>query len=322
MSHEELEQLAATYPPQPREALLEFALERRKRQENEVLALAALASELSMDSIINLGLEPDADPLLMRAIQLSGSNIEQGAFDGLTEGQIEGHLGNIKGKYFEVLVVERLNAGETVGELKLLPGQEASLADSPTQAGWDIEIRNADTSLVEQIQLKATESMSYIKDALERYPDFRIAVPAEVDGMADEILQTDITNESLKKLTESQVEELGESGLENLLDHSAEFAFDMVPVLPGILITVTEGRAVLSGSATLQMSLQRGAKRLGRATAYNALGLGLSTVIGPASIPTVLAVRVAEKRFGHQMAMGDFLKARTEDVKAFTGQPA
>ena len=69
MSHEELEKLAATYPPQPREALLEFALERRKRQENEVLALAALASELSMDSIINLGLEPDADPLLMRAIQ-------------------------------------------------------------------------------------------------------------------------------------------------------------------------------------------------------------------------------------------------------------
>ena len=99
--------------------------------------------------------------------------------------------------------------------------------------------------------------------------------------MADEILQTDITNESLEKLTESQVEELGESGLEDLLEQSAEFAFDMVPVLPSILITITEGRAVLSGSATLQMSLQRGAKRLGRATAYNALGLGLS----PSSAP-------------------------------------
>ena len=322
MSHEELEKLAATYPPQPREALLEFALERRKRQENEVLALAALAAELSMDSIINLGLEPDADPLLMRAIQLSGSNIEQGAFDGLTEGQIQGHLSNIKGKYFEVLVEDRLNAGETVGELKLLPGQVASLADSQNQAGWDLQIADENKDIAERIQLKATASMGYIKDALEKYPDFRIAVPTEIDGMTDEILQTDITNESLKKLTESQVEELGESGLEDLLEQSAEFAFDMVPVLPAILITVTEGRAVLSGSATLQMSLQRGAKRLGRATAYNALGLGLSTVIGPASIPTVLAVRIAEKRFGHQVAMGDFLRARTEDVKAFTGQPA
>ncbi len=322
MSHEELEKLAATYPPQPREALLEFALERRKRQENEVLALAALAAELSMDSIINLGLEPDADPLLMRAIQLSGSNIEQGAFDGLTEGQIQGHLSNIKGKYFEVLVEDRLNAGETVGELKLLPGQVASLADSQNQAGWDLQIADENKDIAERIQLKATASMGYIKDALEKYPDFRIAVPTEIDGMTDEILQTDITNEYLKKLTESQVTEIEESDLESRLDTGAEFAFDMVPVLPSILITITEGRAVLSGSATLQMSLQRGAKRLGRATAYQALGLGLSAVIGPASIPTVLAVRVAEKRFGHQMAMGDFLKARTEDVKAFTGQPA
>ena len=322
MSYEEIERIAASYPPQPREALLEFALERRKQQENEVLALAALASELSMDSIINLGWEPDADPQVLQAFKQQYPNVDLESLQGRSEDALQGFANGVKGKYFEVLVKDRLNARETVGELKLLPGQEASLAGSPTQTGWDMEIRNADTSLVEQIQLKATARMGRIKDALEKYPDIRIAVPAEIDGMADEILQTDITNESLEKLTKSQVEELGESGLENLLDQSAEFAFDMVPVLPSILITITEGRAVLSGSATLQMSLQRGAKRLGRATAYQALGLGLSTVIGPASIPTVLAVRIAEKRFGHQMAMGDFLKARTEDVKAFTGQPA
>ena len=322
MSYEEIERIAASYPPQPREALLEFALERRKRQENEVLALAALASELSMDSIINLGWEPDADPQVLQAFKLQYPKVDLESLQGRSEDALQGFVNGVKGKYFEVLVEDRLNAGETVGELKLLPGQVASLADSPTQAGWDLQIADENEDIVERIQLKATATMGHIKEALERYPDFRVAVPAEIDGMADEILQTDITNESLKKLTESQVEELGESGLEDLLEQSAEFAFDMVPVLPAILITVTEGRAVLSGSATLQMSLQRGAKRLGRATAYNALGLGLSTVIGPASIPTVLAVRIAEKRFGHQMAMGDFLKARTEDVKAFTGQPA
>ena len=325
MSYEEIERIAASYSPQPREALLEFALERRKQQENEVLALAALAAELSMDSIINLGWEPDADPLLLKAVERSGVKIEPSFFEGfsdLPDSVSRGKLNAIKGLYFEVLVEDRLNAGETVGELKLLPGQVASLAASQNQAGWDLKIADENEDIVERIQLKATATMGHIKEALERYPDFRVAVPAEIDGMADEILQTDITNESLEKLTKSQVEELGESGLEDLLEQSAEFAFDMVPVLPAILITVTEGRAVLSGSATLQMSLQRGAKRLGRATAYNALGLGLSAVIGPASIPTVLAVRIAEKRFGHQMAMGDFLRARTEDVKAFTGQPA
>ena len=322
MSYEEIERIAASYPPQPREALLEFALERRKRQENEVLALAALAAELSMDSIINLGWEPDADAQVLQAFKLQYPNVDLESLQGRSEDALQGFVNGVKGKYFEVLVEDRLNAGETVGELKLLPGQVASLADSQNQAGWDLQIADENKDIVERIQLKATASMGYIKDALEKYPDIRIAAPVDIDGMADEILQTDITNESLEKLTKSQVEELGESGLENLLDQSAEFAFDIVPVLPAILITVTEGRAVLSGSATLQMSLQRGAKRLGRATAYNALGLGLSTVIGPASIPTVLAVRIAEKRFGHQMAMGDFLKARTEDVKAFTGQPA
>ena len=322
MSHEEIERIAASYPPQPREALLEFALERRKRQENEVLALAALASELSMDSIINLGLEPDADAQVLQAFKLQYPNVDLESLQGRSEDALQGFVNGVKGKYFEVLVEERLNAGETVGELKLLPGQVAKIAGSPTQAGWDLQIADENEDIVERIQLKATASMGYIKDALEKYPDFRIAVPTEIDGMTDEILQTDITNESLKKLTESQVTEIEESDLESRLDTGAEFAFDMVPVLPSILITITEGRAVLSGSATLQMSLQRGAKRLVRATAYNALGTVLFPVIGPASIPTVLAVRIAEKRFGHQMAMGDFLKDRTEDVKAFTGQPA
>ena len=138
--------------------------------------------------------------------------------------------------------------------------------------------------------------------------------------MADEILQTDITHESVRSMTQGQVEELGESARANFLDQSAELALDMVPILPAIMITVTEGRAVISGSATLQMSLIRGAKRLGRATAYNALGMGLSALIGPAAMPTVMGVRIAEQRFGHQMAMGELLRSKTEEVVALTGQ--
>ena len=52
------------------------------------------------------------------------------------------------------------------------------------QEGWDLQIRNVeDGSLVEQIQLKASTSMSYVKTALDRYPDIRVAVPSEVDGV-------------------------------------------------------------------------------------------------------------------------------------------
>ena len=328
MPYEEIEALAASYPPQPRGALLEFALERRKRQESEVLELAALAAELSVESIIdldsrmNLGLEPDLDPLLLKAVEASGSKFEQGFFSGLSAEQVNGYVSNIKGKYFEVLTVDRLNRGETVGELKLLPGQEAILAPQQNTPGWDFKIVNQDGEVSEYIQSKATKNMGYIKKALEEYPDFRVAVPEDIDGIADEIIRTDISHEALEAPTERAVEELGESGLASLLDQSAEFALDMVPILPAFLITVTEGRAVLTGRATLEMSLQRGAKRLRRATAYNALHMGLSAVIGPAAMPTVMAVRIAERRFGHQIAMGDFLRSKTEEVMALTGQSA
>ena len=332
MPYEEIEALAASYPPQARGALLEFALERRKRQESEVLELTALASELSAESIIdaesrmNLGLESDIDPLLLKAVEASGSKFEPGSFSGLSAEEIDGHVRNIKGKYFEILTVDRLNRGETVGELKLLPDQEAILAPKQNTPGWDFKIVNQDGEVSEYIQNKATEDMSLIKGALEKYPEFRIATPAEIDGVADgiadKVIQSDIPHEALEAPTARAVEELGESGLASLLDQSAEFALDMVPILPAFMITVTEGRAVLTGSATLEISLQRGAKRLGHATAYNALGVGLSAVIGPAAMPTVMAVRIAERRFGHQMAMGDFLRSKTEEVVALTGQPA
>ena len=320
MPYEELKAIAASYTPASPGELLEMALERRRRQESDVLELAALASELSVDSIVDLGLEPDLHPHILRAFQLQYPNVHMESLQGRSVDALQGFVNGVKGKYFEVLVEERLNSGEALGELKLLPGQIASIAGSPTQAGWDLQISDRDGELLERIQLKATEDMGYIKDALERYPDIRIAAPAEIDGMADEILQTDITHESVRSMTQGQVEELGESALANFLDQSAELALDMVPILPAIMITVTEGRAVISGSATLQMSLKRGAKRLGRATAYNALGMGLSALIGPAAMPTVMGVRITEQRFGHQMAMGELLRSKTEEVVALTGQ--
>ena len=321
MPYEELEALAASYPPATPVALLELAQERKKRQESELLELAALASELSVDSIIDLGLEPDLHPHVLKAFQLQYPNVNLDSLQGRSEDALQGFVNGVKGKYFEVLVEERLNSGETLGELGLLPGQIASIAGSPTQAGWDLQIVDGNGEVFERIQIKATENMGYIKDALEKYPDIRIAAPSEIDGIADEIIRTDITHESMKNLTKGQVEELGESAIADFLDQSAEIALDMVPILPAFMITVTEGRAVLSGSASLQISLQRGTKRLGRATAYNALGMGLSALIGPAAVPTLIGVRIAEQRIGHQMAMGEFLRTKTQEIVALTAQP-
>ena len=50
----------------------------------------------------------------------------------------------------------------------------------PSQPGWDIQILNADGTVDQVLQAKATESVSYVKEALEKYPDIEIVTTEEV----------------------------------------------------------------------------------------------------------------------------------------------
>ena len=204
---------------------------------------------------------------------------------------------------------DRLSAGERVGEIELLPGQVARLAESPTQPGWDLRIENEDGSVAELIQLKATESMAYVKSALDEYPGIRVAVPSEVDDSTDQVLGTDISNEQLELVTKTQMEELGEGMAEDLLDKGAELAADSIPFVSMITTGVIEGRNLLAGRSTLQESLSRGARRIGKAAVYDAIG----TVSGIG--PGMIAVRVAESRISGRVALGDRLEALTAELR-------
>ena len=313
MGYERLVTLAESYPRQEREALHELAQEYRSRDERQILDVAALAADVPLDSITNLGLEPDANPQLLEAIQLSGVRMDTLA--GSLEQQ-SGALSTIKGKYFEVLVRDRLNAGERLGELQLEPGQVASLAESSTQPGWDLRIENADGSVAEEIQLKATESMSYVKDALERYPGIRVAAPSEIDGATDEILNTGISNEQLESVTKAQLDELGEGTVENLLDTGAELALDSIPFVSIAMTGVMEGRNLLMGRSTFRESLRRGANRIGKATVYDSIG----TLLGPTgvAIPAVVGLRTAEARVSRRISLGNHLATKTAELRRLT----
>ena len=206
MGHEEIQAVAESYSPQERQSLLGLAAEYRRRNEREVLELGALAADVSADDVLNLGLEPESNPQLLEAFRLQYPRVAEKLLKGaskdeledagylreqlaeLLRGESEDELGGwergVKGKYFEVLVRDRLNDGESVGELSLEPGQVARLAESPTQQGWDVEIVNQDGTLDEALQLKATESMTYVKTALDENPDIRVVVPSELEDEA------------------------------------------------------------------------------------------------------------------------------------------
>jgi hypothetical protein len=73
---------------------------------------------------------------------------------------VVGLVNGVKGKLFEIELVDHINSGN------LPDGFHAELAGSATQPGYDIKILDSDGNVVEVLQAKATESVSYVKDAL------------------------------------------------------------------------------------------------------------------------------------------------------------
>jgi len=123
---------------------------------------------------ISLGDGPeDVDPLLLRAIHDTNPSLTQAHLFSLDSDALQGAVNTAKGKYFEYLVAEKLNQGLQVGPLLLQEGQTAVLAESMTQPGWDLRIVDEDGAVVEYLQLKATDSVAYVRAALERYPDIQ-----------------------------------------------------------------------------------------------------------------------------------------------------
>ena len=125
------QRLAEYYPARDRSSLADLASEYGNRSQREILEIAAIAVDVSADSILNLGLEPESNPLIVEAFRLQYPNVDQDSLVGASEERLERLANGIKGKLFEVLVRNRLNDGESLGELRLGPGQVARLADSP-----------------------------------------------------------------------------------------------------------------------------------------------------------------------------------------------
>ena len=99
-----------------------------------------------------------------------------------------GFVSGVKGKLFELQYVDYLNQGA------LPDGYQAFISDNPINPGWDIGILGPDGELKDLIQLKATESVGYVRQALERYPHIDVVTTSEVhaqllaQGMADNVI--------------------------------------------------------------------------------------------------------------------------------------
>lgn len=311
MVSNELVAVANRYAPKDRDALIELSRDYRLRNEREVLDVAALAVDVSADSLINLGLEPDANPQLLEAFQLQYQNVELDSLTGRSDEALEGFVNGVKGKYFEVLVRDRLNAGERLGDIQLEGGQVAVLAESATQPGWDLQIVNEDGTVAESMQLKATESLSYVKEALDKYPGIRVLTPEEIDGASDDILNAGMSFDDIENETRKQLDELSDTTFDNIVDNAGEIAFDTVPFLAIFVTGVSEGRNVLMGRSTVRELFRRGATRIGKASVYN----NIAALLGPFGTITSLGLRTAEGRIRRRISIAEVLESNMADLR-------
>ena len=328
MVYEDLKDLAKYYRPAEREELTKLSGRYSRRQEREVLELAALASDISVDDVVNLGLEPEINPQLRKAIELQYENPDEviESIRNATQEQVKGYVNAIKGKYFEVLVHNKLKAGESVGGIQLEPGQEVMLARDLNQPDWDLRIVENNTGeVVQKLQLKARASIYPIKEAMEKNPDIKVVVTSEHGEYAahrDSIIDSEISNESLSETTMQQLTEMSEGPLKDFADKSAEFALDAIPLVSTAVIAATEGGMVLMGRSSLRDAMNRGRGRVVKAGVYSTIGttLGL-TPLGPIAVPTTMALRVTEGRIRNIAAVGDHMEEKTRDIRRELERP-
>lgn len=127
--------------------------------------------------------------------------------DHLNGYQLLGFATGIKGKLFELKYVDYLNNGQ------LPDGYVAELAKSPTIPGWDIVITGPDAAVSELIQAKATDSVSYVLEAIKQNPQIDVVTTSEVyghlvmQGFGDHVIDSGISDAALEEMVHSGLEE-------------------------------------------------------------------------------------------------------------------
>jgi hypothetical protein len=215
-----------------------------------------------------------------------------------------------KGKYFEVWVRDELNGGRDVGGLVLDSGESALLHPDPSNAGFDLMIRDADGVDVELLQLKASRGIREAREALRKYPDYDVISTDEaaVIDVEDRVFGSGITNEEI----EDSIREPMESILDSPLEDLAESA---IPFLPLVVILSREGVPLIMRRQTAEVAVRNAAERsLKSGVAFGAGSLAVLVGAGFFALPASVLARLGMDRVQVQRRTARKLGAQREQL--------
>lgn len=324
MAHS-LEALATQYrashnSAQPvKEAVADLYKRYIKEKEQSLMEAAAAAASVNALFVADRIDMSQVPPQMEEAFRLAYPNVDFSSLADRSPAEVEGFLSAWKGKYFEVVVRDKLNAGEWVGDIHLGAGQTALLAESATQPGWDLQILDPGGSVADELQLKATQSLGYVKQALGRYSDIDVLTTDEVldaGGVGVRgIFASGFSDSDLEKRIQAPMEGLLDSPLEELTE-------TVLPGLPFVLIVAGEGRRVLVGRKSFELAMQDSLYRA--AKTGTAIGIGALVVLldcGMLSIPASFLTRIGFERYSAVTRSITALDKRIGVLRSMASQP-
>ncbi|HQQ69850.1 MAG TPA: hypothetical protein PLL92_06000 [Alicycliphilus sp.] len=240
------------------------------------------------------------------------------AVQSKSSGELLGLVNGVKGKLFEMDLMAHLNAGG------LPAGLMASLAPSATQPGYDLLVTDANGTVVDLLQAKATDSVSYVQAALERYPDIDVMTTTEVHarllalGMGDRVADSGISEAALQQKIEAASGMADAAGTVDWLPGGASVALIALSALVDRSVSL-EQRSAQAGERVAAVGVTGVAGKAAlMATGYWWLGLaaGLGSKFladhGGAKRERLEALRRAVEAAERQAASGKRLRLRPQ----------
>jgi len=157
------------------------------------------------------------EELVLQALRRSKNDLADANVDELSEyvqslsiEQIAGLKNNVKGIYHELAFQHREN----------LDGDEyiVELFDDTNHAGADIRIINLETGDVSEVQLKATNYASYVREHNEKYENIDVLSTSEVATLSSDWSSSDFSNEDLTAETTSTLDVLDQGAESNIAE--------------------------------------------------------------------------------------------------------
>ena len=278
---------------------IQFSMKRMKFKSSHEFADACVISGLTASQMLYSGIPEDVQEAFEKAypgLASKDSFIDTWSSYDDYDSRL-GFVNGIKGKLFEIKYVEHLNQN-------LEPGYLATMSNNPINEGWDIKITGPNNEVENLLQLKATTTVSHVKEAIEKYPEIDVVTLSDLQGQLSSISSISNNVSASNISNEDLMLPIGEA------TGDQAFFFPTAPLLAlGYLIFDSYKRADLSTFKKHQQFSKR------------ASGLALDTTIISASatpfigIPLVLGKAYLFRGARKNKEIVEYLKAQIEKSK-------